>query len=171
MAKASMGTSSDSAMAVSTLTPMTPTNAPPISFASQTRPIYIKIPEEDMEPGDEGKVGKLNLSLYGTRDAAMNWAKTYTDHLKSLGFIVGKSNPCNFYHPQREVSCTVHGDDYTSAGKEEHLRWLDRNLRAKFEIKTEFLGPGKEHKQEVRILNRILRWEDGGIEYEPDQRH
>ena len=36
-------------------------------YAPATRPIYIRIPEEDTEPGDEGKVGKLNLSLYRTR--------------------------------------------------------------------------------------------------------
>ena len=31
-------------------------------YALATRPIYIRIPEEDMEPGDGEKVGKLNLS-------------------------------------------------------------------------------------------------------------
>ena len=67
------------------------------------------------------------------------------------------SNPCNFYHPQREVSCTVHGDDYTSVGREEDLLWLDKNLKAKFDIKTEILGPGPKYKKEVRILNRIIR--------------
>ena len=29
-------------------------------------PLYIKIPEEDWEPGDEERVGKLNVSLCGT---------------------------------------------------------------------------------------------------------
>jgi len=140
-------------------------------YAPATRPIYITIPEEDWEEGDEGMVGKLNLSLYGTRDAAMNWAKTYTDYMKSLGFVVGRSNPCNFHHPQREISCTVHGDDFTSAGREEDLKWLDRQLQKKFEIKTEFLGPNEEHMKEVRVLNRVLRWEPDGIQYEPDQRH
>ena len=41
-------------------------------YAPTTRPIYIRIPDEDWEEGDEERVGKLNLSLYGTRDAAMN---------------------------------------------------------------------------------------------------
>ena len=45
-------------------------------YAPSTRPVYIAIPREDQEPGDEDKVGVLNLSLYGTRDAAMNWTKT-----------------------------------------------------------------------------------------------
>eukprot|EP00973_Karenia_brevis_P036049 4973185-Karenia_brevis.AAC.1 len=43
--------------------------------APATREIYIEIPEEDWEEGDEARVAKLNLSLYGTRDAAQNWAK------------------------------------------------------------------------------------------------
>ncbi len=42
-------------------------------YASARSDIYVEILEEDREPGDENKVGKLNLSLYGTRDAAQNW--------------------------------------------------------------------------------------------------
>ena len=48
-------------------------------YAPTTRAIYIEIPQEDWEPGDEMRVAKLNQSLYGTRDAAMNWSKKYTD--------------------------------------------------------------------------------------------
>ena len=33
------------------------------------------------------------------------------------------------------------------------------------------LGPGPDHKREIRVLNRVLRWTFEGIEYEPDQRH
>ena len=46
--------------------------------AKATRPVYIEIPIEDFGPGDEGKVARLNLSLYGTGDAAQNWAKEST---------------------------------------------------------------------------------------------
>ena len=38
--------------------------------AKATRPVFFEIPIEDFEPRDEGKVARLNLSLYGTRDAA-----------------------------------------------------------------------------------------------------
>ena len=41
-------------------------------YAESIRPVFIQIPEEDRLPGDEGMVGRLNLSLYGTRDAAQN---------------------------------------------------------------------------------------------------
>ena len=40
------------------------------------------------------------------------------------------------------------------------------------EIKTKFLGPDpKRHIQEVRILNRVITWNDWGHGYEADQRH
>ena len=140
-------------------------------YAPATRPIFIKIPDEDWEDGDSERVGQLNLSLYGTRDAALNWSKTYSDALRTLGFTKGRASPCNFFHPSRRISVTVHGDDFTSTGQEVDLRWLDRQLRTKFDVKTEFLGPGESHAKQVRVLNRVLTWEAEGLTYESDQRH
>ena len=48
---------------------------------------------------------------------------------------------------------------------------MDDQLKAKFNIKTDVLGPGEAHKREVRVLNRIIRWGPDGVEHEPDQRH
>ena len=140
-------------------------------YAPVTRPIFVVIPDEDYEIGDEGMVGQLNLSLYGTRDAAMNWAKTYTDFLVLIGFVKGKASPCNFHHPDRGISTTVHGDDFTSSGTEADLKWLDGQLKSKFEVKTNFLGPGLLHAKQLRVLNRVLTWQAEGIDYEADQRH
>ena len=140
-------------------------------YAPATRAIFIKIPREDWEDGDDERVGELNLSLYGTRDAAMNWAKTYSNFLVRLGFEAGRASPCNFYHPTREVSVTVHGDDFTSTGAERELRWLDGQMKSKFEVTSEILGPGPNHARQVRVLNRVLSWGSQGIDYEPDQRH
>ena len=44
-------------------------------------------------------------------------------------------------------------------------------MQAKYEIKSEFLGPEEGQNRELRVLNRVLRWTSRGIEYEPDQRH
>ena len=43
--------------------------------APATRNICVEIPAEDMTDADKrhDKVGRLRMSLYGTRDAAMNW--------------------------------------------------------------------------------------------------
>ena len=75
-------------------------------YAPVKRPIYIVLPAEDRLPGDEEMVGRLNLSLYGTRDAAQNWSREYTRTLTSCGFIVGSTSPCNFYHPTRDLALT-----------------------------------------------------------------
>ena len=101
--------------------------------AKATRPVYIEILIEDFEPGDEGKVAGLNLSLYGTRDAAQNWAKVYTKFLEECGFKTGLASPCNFEDVNRELKLTVHGTVTA-------LR-LTCNGCSKFEIKAHYLGP------------------------------
>ena len=55
-------------------------------YAPAVRPIYVIIPEEDRQPGDEDMVGQLNLSLYGTRDAALNWSEHYSKVLTGCCF-------------------------------------------------------------------------------------
>ena len=140
-------------------------------YAEATRAVFIHIPAEDKLPGDEGCVAKLNLCLYGTRDAAKNWTSTYTAFLNEVGFETGKGSTCNFCHHEREISMTVHGDDFTACGSDLDLAWLSQKFRDKFEVKIRILGPDRKHEQEVRILNRVVRWTDSGLTYEPDQRH
>ena len=120
-------------------------------YAPANGPIYIRIPE-----------------LYGTRDAAKNWSKKYIEVMLSLGFEVGQGSPCNFKHVQRQVSVTVHGDDFTSTGMDANLKWCEAGLAAAFEIKTMMLGPEGRHLQEVRVFNRVLSWTATGITYEVD---
>ena len=50
-------------------------------YAKVARPVFIEIPIEDRKPGNEGMVGKLNMSLYGARDAAQNWPTRNTQAL------------------------------------------------------------------------------------------
>ena len=140
-------------------------------YAPAQRAVYIQIPAEDREPGDEGMVGRLNLSLYGTRDAAMNWSAEYTRTLESHGFVKGVASPCNFRHPARGIDLTVHGDDFLIVGVHMALRWFKGILEQKYDIKSQILGPELTSCREIKILNRIIRWTPHGLEYEPDQRH
>ena len=66
-------------------------------YAKAVRPVYVKLPDEDVEPGDEGKCGRLKMSMYGTRDAALNWSLEYASTLLASGYVQGKANPCLFY--------------------------------------------------------------------------
>ena len=140
-------------------------------YAPATRAVYIQIPAEDRLTGDEGHVAQLNLSFYGTRDAAKNWTQTYTAFLEQIGFATGLGSTCNFTHRNRLLAMTVHGDDFTASGSDLDLAWLQAQFKKRFEVKVQILGPGPGQEREVRILNRIITWTDGGLEYEPDQRH
>merc|ERR1739836_64577 len=51
------------------------------------------------------------------------------------------------------------------------LRWMQEKIEEKYELKVEVLGPDENQNKEVRVLNRILRWTNEGIEYEADPRH
>ena len=57
-------------------------------YAPAKRHLYIELPEED-ELGDHSMLGKLNVSLYGTRDAANNWLEHLTTHMESIDFQRG----------------------------------------------------------------------------------
>ena len=92
--------------------------------------------------------------------------------LLRLGFTAGRATLCNFFCEERELFVTVQGDDFTATGPKGSLEWLKSCLESAWEIKAEFLGPQAEGcSQEIRILNRTLRWTGQGLEYEPDQRH
>ena len=122
--------------------------------------MYIEIPLEDWEPGDEARVAKLNLSLYGTRDAAQNWSAEFTRTLKRLGFTTGKASPCNFKCDAKELFLSVHGDDFTVAGPTDSLRWFEKAMTDTYEIKANglelLLAPLRE-PSDPRYQNRDPR--------------
>ena len=93
-------------------------------YAKCKRALYIQIPDEDWGPGDEGRVGGLQLSLHGTRDE-----ETCTKHLNRIGFIQGRLSMCNFRHIKRDIKLTVHPDDFLVVADEEQLHWLSRKMQ------------------------------------------
>ena len=140
-------------------------------FAKAKRLIFIEIPAEDRVPGDENKIGRLNLSLYGTRDAAMNWQDEFISTLVANGFLKGKASPCNFFHPQRNLCVIVHGDDFTSTGPKKQLMWFKELLDKAYECKHHWLGPDDSEERSIRVLNRVICWAKDSITYEADARH
>ena len=66
---------------------------------------------------------------------------------------------------------TVHGDDFASSASTKNLEWLKKKFEAKFEVTAKLLGPEVGQEREIRVLNRVIRWEAEGLVYEPDQRH
>ena len=139
--------------------------------AEATRDIFVEIPKEDRVSGDEAKIGKLRLCLYGTRDAAFNWGETVARQLMDAGFTRGKAFPAVYHHAQDNVSVMVHGYDYLCAGPEAALLRLKKKLSDAFEIQSSIIGSAKHLDKECKILNRIVRVTANRLEIEADQRH
>ena len=62
-------------------------------YAKAIRPVYVKLAPEDCLPGEEGMCGRLNVSMYGARDAAVSWHTHYKENLIGLGFQQGSASP------------------------------------------------------------------------------
>ena len=139
-------------------------------YSKASRDIYIEIPSEDPEAGPN-VLGKLELSLCGTRDAAKNWQDTLSAQLVSIGFARGAGHPAVFHHAERNIMTLVHGDDYLSSGFQDDLDWLESELSAAYEIKTQRIGAGNGCEREGKALNRIVRYTEEGYELEADPRH
>ena len=139
------------------------------------RLVYIKLPEEDPRSADPTLCGRLNIALYGTRDAGQSFEFEVREVVTGAGCEQGISSPCVYGVKERELYFFHHGDDFVVGGPEEESQWLVKVLEKKF-IRG-ILGGGEGHVKHIACLNRMLRWNgiyaEGGeaIEYEADSRH
>jgi hypothetical protein len=135
-----------------------------------TEEVFIQLPDE--VGARKGVCGKLNYWLYGFRPAASAWERHYSSLLEGVGFRRGLASPVIFHHPGRDMSCVVHGDDFTIEGEDGDLNWIQKELKSWFDIKVRGrLGPEPEDDKEITILGRIVRWRSWGITYEADPKH
>ena len=127
-------------------------------YAKARRPIYVETPPEDFCDGDEHRVAELEMSLYGTRDAGLNWSKEAESVMPQLQFKKGEASTFCHRHSGPGSDITAHGDDFLVVAAKEDLHWLIAEMHKKFEIKADILGPEATMKQEVTFLNRRLSW-------------
>ena len=80
--------------------------------------------------------------MYGTLDAAEQWAIHYGNVLVKAGFRQGESNPCHFFHPTRDIWVVVHGDDFLSIAERDDQEFLYKTLDDHYELKRSVAGPG-----------------------------
>ena len=78
-------------------------------YADAVRDVFIKLPSGDPRAGEAGVCGKLKKTMYGSLDAAEQWAVHYTKVLTAAGFEQGRASPCLFVHKAREIRLLVHG--------------------------------------------------------------
>ena len=89
--------------------------------APAMRQVCVELPAEDLTNIDRqlDNVGHLQMSLYGTRDAAMNWQEEVAKEMSKWGFERGRYNPCLYWHDGWGLMTMVHGDDFMSVGTRE----------------------------------------------------
>ena len=140
-------------------------------YGEMERTLYVELPPEDPRAGDGRWVGLLKRTMYGTRDAPAAWQKMLGSVMQRLGFVACKSVPCLYVHEAKGIRAVVHVDDFLLSGEAPELAWLEKELKKVFTIKVEDLGGGPWCSREVRFLNRIIRWTEGGLEIEGDPKH
>jgi hypothetical protein len=119
-----------------------------------------------------GGVGRLRRWLYGMRPAASAWEDHYAEKLKEAGFVRGRAAPTSFVNPETGVRVVVWGDDFTFLGREKHLKDMADKMADWYEIKVRaMMGPDPGDDKEVRILNRVIKWERDKITYVADDKH
>ena len=116
----------------------------------------VQLPETDAE---EGMCGRLDVSLYGTRDAARNWGEKYVEVLQELSFFVEKSSPRLFWPEARDLRPVIDGGDTTAVGEDASLTWSEMALGQKLGVKVRArLGPEKTDAQCVQDRRVASRW-------------
>ena len=65
----------------------------------------------------------------------------------------------------------VHGDDFVAVGSKADLAHTKKTVETKYKLQTETLGTGEGCKQEIRVLNKVLRCAAKELEIEADPRH
>ena len=131
---------------------------------------FVELPPEHPRYG-QGLCGRLLRHMYGTRHAAQGWQEEYSATLLLMGFTQGLACPCIFFHAERNLYCTIHGDDFTTTGTKTNLDWFESTLSGYYELtKGGRLGPGANDDKRGIILNRVIRWTSSGVEYEADPR-
>jgi len=102
--------------------------------ALPNRAIYMRLPTEIRFPSNA--IARQVKCVYGTIDARKLWEDCYTQVRNSMGFQTGVSNPCAFYHPARNITIVVHGDDFTALATDDERNWYETEFHKYFEIKS-----------------------------------
>ena len=104
------------------------------------REIYIEIPPEDPHYDGGKTIGRLNKTLYGTRDAPLAWQKIVKGFMASHGFISTVVSPGVYFHPTQRLKIISHVDDFLITGEASNVQWFVAELEKVYEVKTQILG-------------------------------
>ena len=92
----------------------------------------------------------------------------------AAGYVQGKASPCIFHNKSSGTTIMVHGDDFVFSGYDDDMDWVAKELSKN--ILLNIMGKLGDNitggdVQEVKCLNRIIRWSAAGFAMEADPRH
>ncbi|CAK0788952.1 unnamed protein product [Prorocentrum cordatum] len=127
--------------------------------------VCVVPPSGEEEPN---VVWQLRKALHGTRRASKLFQHKVIATLTDQGFIRMSATVTVFYHVQKGIYIVVHGDDFMAVGTHDDLRWLNKILEAKFEVKrSPFAGPQRlEVATSGHFLKRTASWTEKGFHWE-----
>ena len=86
--------------------------------------------------------------------------------LRVLGPPGGIGFPCICRRHLKNIVCSLQGDDSTPSGPRAPFDWVKSYMGEKYELTgSARLGPSSKDGKEVRVFNRIARWNSEGVEY------
>ena len=136
------------------------------------RRVFVELPPEDFQAGDELVCGLLQYSLYGTRDAVQNCEEELASTLSDLRLTRGIACACVWRGciKGEHVVATVHGDGITIGGERKVVEFLIKKISRKYETMKQVIGEDPDLEKSGRILNRVIKWNRDGITIEADHR-
>ena len=98
-------------------------------------------------------------AMCGTRDAAAAWERDHTRTLKNSWVRVWCEQGSAFRCEKMDAYMVVHGDDFVTLGDDDALGEVEHVMSSHYTIKSSGdLGAGRDDAEEMRVLNRYVRW-------------
>jgi len=126
--------------------------------AKMDKEMYIKLPD-GVEPEGLEEMCRLNLALYGTKQAGRLWGIKLDKELKEMGAVRYKEDPClyEWHHPVHGcIFILVYVHDLMVAGEKlAGVEAVKRSVSAKFEVRD--MGEVKDFIGMKVMRNRVAK--------------
>ena len=86
------------------------------THCTMRRQVWVELPAEDPRSKEEGVCGLLLRSIYGSRDANVNFEMLTLQVIDKLDFNCGLWTPCVFVHREKNMQACVYGDNFVIKG-------------------------------------------------------
>ena len=70
-------------------------------YSAAPRKVFVELPAK--AGAGKGKVGRLLQSMYGCRDAGVNWEFAICQVMIAIGFVQGRASPCIYRHLDKQL--------------------------------------------------------------------